>query len=145
MNPRTPIANRIKFNAEGEPLLPNHESAIIDLLYAAQQERYMLQHITARLEKIETACEDWLRDEINLKERQGGSGKIARIEIEPVRTPKMDDFLKFFAYARKVNDPSLLEQRFSKAAVKERWEHGKAVPGIGAITVKKIHIHKVKR
>lgn len=136
---------QVKFDKEGSPILPKTEAAVVDLLYESEQLRYKIQREVERLKTIEAACDAFLVEHTDLKERIGGSGKVARFEIELVRVPQVDDWDKYWAYAKKNNAPEMFERRPGRKAIQDRWDAGKTVPGVSGITVKKVHVYKLKR
>jgi hypothetical protein len=73
-------------------------------------------------------------------------GSVIRLELdsEPVQEPIVEDWPKLYAHIKKTGDFSLLEKRIGKAAVKEQWENGKKLPGVGSFPVWKLHEHAVK-
>lgn len=60
------------------------------------------------------------------------------------KEPTVTSWPDFQAYVLETKDFSLLEKRPGRAAIKERWEDGKEVPGVGSYDVDKLSFTKVK-
>lgn len=62
--------------------LPKTAAAVTDLFYKTQQERYAIQARAKRLEAVESACREWLINNLPKAEASGVSGKLARSYVE---------------------------------------------------------------
>ena len=58
--------------------------------------------------------------------------------------PTVEDWPKLYAHIKRTGNFEMLYRRVNPAAVKERWDDGKAVPGVGKFPVEKLSITKAK-
>jgi len=137
--------SQVRFNRDNKPVLPKRLAEIVDLMYAAEQERYKVQHAADRLKDIESACRETLIERVDLKESKGVVGLTAKAEIDVKRVPEVMDWTKLHRYIRRTGSFEFLQKRLSPKAVEERWEDKKTVPGVGAINVKTVSLTKLKR
>ena len=57
--------------------------------------------------------------------------------------PVVQDWDKFYANLKKKGEFDLLNRALNKRAVKERWEDGKTVPGVGTFKVTTVSVTKL--
>lgn len=123
--------------------LPKSLAACADLLYQTQQQRYEIQHSTEKLAKLETALKARFIAELSTEDTTGIAGKVARVSITSKTVPVVEDWEEFWAKFNKNKDKDLLTRAISADAVRQRWEAGKAVPGVGTFISKSLSIKKV--
>ena len=58
--------------------------------------------------------------------------------------PTVEDMGKLYKHIQKTGEFDLLYKRVNNAAVKERWELGKAVPGVGKFPVQTLSVTQAK-
>lgn len=75
----------------------------------------------------------------------GATGKLGRCEVKPRDVPAIDDFDTLVRHAAKRGEFDLLQKRVSIAAVRERWEAGKKVPGVRKQSVTTLRVYPLKR
>lgn len=61
----------------------------------------------------------------------GARGRVGVASVLEEDVPTMEDFMTVWKWARKNNAPEIFQKRLSSTAVRERWEAGKNVPGVG--------------
>ena len=59
------------------------------------------------------------------------------------QVPKVKDWDEFYKYVKKTGSFDLMQKRLTDAAIKERWENGKEVPGVEHFNVVSVSINKV--
>mgnify|MGYP000691666468 CR=1 FL=1 len=74
----------------------------------------------------------------------GIGGKTVRVGLASDDQPHVKDWPAYYAYILSENDFSLLERRPGRAAIKERWEDGKSIPGVEKFPVYKLTKQEVK-
>lgn len=116
---------------------------VADLLYQTREKRYALNKAVEALEKLEGELKDRLINELPKGEASGIAGKSARVSIEVKPVPRAEDWEKVFAYVKKNNAFDLLQRRLNDAAVRERWEAGKQVPGVNTFQAVVVKINKL--
>jgi hypothetical protein len=123
--------------------IPDTIGAAVDALYSTRLLRLEVQKEVEKLAKFEAELKDHLIQTLPKSDSTGAAGKLARVTIVPKTVPTVEDWDKLYAYVRKTKDFSLLQKRLSDAAVVERWDAGKEVPGIGRFTVVGVSVNKL--
>jgi hypothetical protein len=124
---------------------PKTLGACIDLLYAWGQERAALNRQAEQLKPRETQLTDHIFDTFSKDDLNGAIGKVAKASVIRTEVPTVKDWPKFYAYVAKNKAFDLLQRRVSSAAVRERWEAKKVVPGIEKFTALSLGLTKKLR
>ena len=123
--------------------IPANPAEAAALLFTLRAKRYDLQHLIDDIEADEKALKASIVEKLTAKGMSGVAGSVCRVELTEKQVAKVSDWSKFYAYIAKNKAWELLQKRPSEAAVAERWAAGKAVPGVDAISVPFLGIHKV--
>jgi hypothetical protein len=124
--------------------LPKTLAACADLLYELQEERKTIEKSAKALEDKEKALRAHLINTLPKSYATGVSGKKANVRIVTEDVPQVKDWPKFYEFIKKNNAFELLNKALNKAAVKERMEAKKAVPGVGTFRAVKVSLTKAK-
>lgn len=129
--------------------LPKNIAEVADLYKKTRDDRLAAQKAVEEMAKQESVLYNYLIDHLSASNTEGVQGKLARVAIVTRTVPVFDSEdekarEKFFKFARKAGNEGLLTESMNAAAVKERWEAGKTVPGIIKFNVKKLSLHAVK-
>ena len=117
---------------------------IADLLYLTKQERLEVQKQVAALEAQEREIKAWLIDNLPKSEVSGVAGKLARVSIVSKEEPTIIDERKFRRFLQKTKRYELAYKlRPAGVAIKEAWEEGEEIPGIGPFTVVSVSMNKL--
>jgi len=135
---------------------PKTLAAGADLLWQLQAQRTVAQKIADEIEAKEKAVKNWLIDNLPKSDANGISGKLCRVTIVKKEVPRAEDWSLVYSgivaeyqkHAKKKDGLqdgafSLLQRRLGEAAVKEVWEAGKAIQGVGKFTATTLSINKV--
>lgn len=122
---------------------PKTLGACIDLLYKLKQERLAHQKEADAVRSTMAKLGDHLLETFSKDELRGGRGKIASCVVDRKEVPNIENPAKLFAHIKKTGDFDLLQRRLNDGAIKDRWERGKTVPGIGKFSVVKVRPHKL--
>lgn len=123
--------------------IPKSPAACADLLYETREARYALQNKIKKMEELESALNEFFVNKLP-KDSTGIAGKVARVQINPVTKPVVEDWDKFYKHIKKSGAFDLMQRRVSKTAVQERWDNKEQVPGVGRLNVKKVSCTKLK-
>lgn len=123
--------------------IPKLLGAAVDLLYTTRQTRLAEQKGIAEYKVIETAIQEHLIAELPKSQATGTSGKLANARIVTQAAPAVEDWDLLYAYVRKHKRFDLLQRRLNEEAVKEMWDNGEAVPGVGVFNVVKVSVTKI--
>lgn len=117
---------------------------LADAFKIAEADRLAADKVAAELKKKEVNIKVALIAAMKQLETSSVGGKMFKCEHYTVNEPVVADWPKYYAYILRTKDFSLLERRPGKAAIKERWEDGKVVPGITKFPVDKLSFTKTK-
>jgi hypothetical protein len=115
--------------------LPKSLGQCADLLYATRQTRLALQREVDELQAQETAIKDHLINTLPKDDSTGAAGKVARVQITVSSKATAEDWPKVYEFVRKYRRFDLLYRRLNDSAVKEMWDAGKEIPGVGKFNV----------
>lgn len=110
--------------------LPRTLGACADRLGQLQERRRAMERDIADIKAEEKRISDHLIAELPKADAMGIAGKTKRATVRTKDVPTVQDWSALHAYVRKKNEFSLLQRRVADAAVRERWEAGKKLPGI---------------
>jgi hypothetical protein len=121
--------------------------AMADFLYDLKQVVRLLGSVTAPFDDFLPATvktvEDSFINTLAVGEASGVQGMRSRVQISESAVPTLDDPQKFYAYVRKNNAFELLNRALNRAAIQERWDAKKQIPGIGIFHAKRVSCTKL--
>jgi hypothetical protein len=124
------------------PSLSSHLPDLVNQYIAIRAQRLVLDKQADDLK----AQEDGLKDVIVSKLREGGMKAIGAanglVKMSETDEPTATDWPAFWAYIRETGNFEMLHKRVTVTAVKEHWEAGETIPGIGKTTVYKLSVSK---
>lgn len=136
--------------------VPKSIAIAADALWKKQEERKKAQAVADALEAEEADLKAWIIEELPKSQATGVSGKLCRVTAVRKEVPRIENWPQFYAgivaeyqsHVRRKDGQqdgafSLLQRRVGEAAVKERWEGGHGVEGVGKFTVTTLSINKV--
>ncbi|MCK5616845.1 hypothetical protein KAR91_84065 [Candidatus Pacearchaeota archaeon] len=123
-------------------VLPKTLGGCADKLFKIKTEKAELSRKVKDLEGLEKAIKERLIQELPKDKAEGVIGKLARATIKQKNVASVKNWESFYKFILKTKDFSLMQKRVSDAAVKERWEDGKKVPGVEAFNVISVSITK---
>ena len=121
--------------------------ALADALYDLKSLGKLLGSITAPFDDFlpatVKAVEDHFVNTLAVGESSGVQGFTSRVQVTESAVPTLDDPQKFYAYVRKNNAFELLNRALNRAAIQERWDAKKQIPGVGVFHAKKVSCTKL--
>lgn len=144
-HPDTTVVEKVtKAKVKRKPLkVPSSLAACADLAYQLRAERLEVQRDATAIGKDETALKEHLIKNLPKSQASGVSGKIANAKVEKKTVPTITDKKKLLDHVKKTGDWDLLTIGLNTAAVEERWESKKKVPGVGEFDIIKVSLTKV--
>lgn len=124
--------------------ISSHLPDLVAAYIAARDERLVADKKAADLKEYEeglktTIIAKFREEEINALGADNGLVKMSTL-IEPVA----DNWPAVYKHVQETGDFSLLHRRLATAAVKEQWEAGVVIPGVGKTTIYKLSVSKPK-
>jgi hypothetical protein len=123
--------------------IPPLDAAKCDLRYQIREWRLQLQRQVEELQKIETALNNHFIETLPLSQASGVAGHVARIQIQTKIVPQAADWALIWEHVRKTRSYDLLQRRLNNAAVEERWQDGKVIPGVETFHAKTVSCTKL--
>lgn len=121
---------------------PKSLGACADRLAELRDSRKGAQEIVDSIDAEEKALKAHIIDTMP-KGDTGASGKKFKVAVVVKEVPQVKDWEAFYKYVLKTKDFSLLQRRLGEAAVKERWEANKPVPGVEAFKAVTVSLTKI--
>jgi len=145
----TPAVKRLaKALASLDEKLPGlPQGAVADLLYDLRQIGSLCNTVTAPLKEVVDPAikttEEYLINTLEKGDASGLQGKVARVQVTTSAVPTVTDWDKLYKYIGKTKSFELLNRAVNRAAVQERWDLKKQVPGVGVFNVPKVSCTKL--
>lgn len=114
-----------------------------DLITSLKAKRLVLQKQAEAIEEEEKALKKWVIDNLPKSNLTGAAGKVSRVTVVTKEVPQVEDWDLLYKHIKKTGEFDLLGRSLSKAAVDERWDSNKKVPGVKAFTVVSLSVTKV--
>lgn len=124
--------------------IPKTLGACADLLYKLREEKSALSKKVKKLESEINEIKEYVIKTLPKSKAEGVTGKVANIQVKTKDVPHVVDWEKLRKHITRTKNWDLLTRSVAAAAVKERWDAGKKVPGIDPYTVTKVSITKKK-
>jgi hypothetical protein len=115
----------------------------VDALFKLREERRKLEAKSEKLKEKERGIEDKLIEEISSEDATGVVGKWAKATVHVKTIATVENWDVFYAHILKTKDFSFLNRAVGQAAVKERWEAKKVVPGVVPFHKKSVSLTKI--
>lgn len=126
--------------------IPKSLAACADLYYSTRNERLAIEKSAEGLKAQEAELKDHLINNLPKSDATGVSGKLCRVSVATKTIPQVADWDLFYAHIAKNKSKggfALLNRAVNAAAVKEIWEAGKEVPGVGHFNATVLSVNKV--
>lgn len=122
---------------------PKQLGACADKLYELRQKRLEMQKEVDKVAAEEAALKEHIINTLPKSEASGVAGKLARVTVVTKQIPQVKDWDAFYKYVKKTGQFDLMQRRITDAAIKERWEAGKEVPGVEHFNAVSVSINKI--
>ena len=122
---------------------PKALGACADKLFELRNKRLAEQKKVDEIAAEESALKNHIIENLPKSEASGVAGKLARVTVVTKQVPQVKDWDAFYKYVKKTGSFDLMQKRLTDAAIKERWEAGKEVPGVEHFNAVSISINKV--
>lgn len=117
---------------------------VADQLYQLRQDRLALQKQVDSLQKKETELKNYIIETLPKSQASGVAGQCARVAISRKEVPQVKDREAFRAYIESTGRYDLATAlRPSESAVRDMWDEGEEVPGLGRFIVLSVSCTKI--
>lgn len=124
-------------------VVPDSPAKCADLLYETRKDRLTKQKDVDKLKEFETQLTQYLLNALPEDGASGIAGQVARVSLVQKQEPTVVDKDVLRDHILATGEWELLQGRLSAAAVKERWQDGETIPGIGVFLVTTLSVSKV--
>lgn len=114
-----------------------------DKLFELRNKRLEMQKAVDAVGAEESALKTHIIESLPKSEASGVAGKLARVTVITKQVPQVKDWDAFYKYVKKTGQFDLMQRRLTDAAIKERWEAGKEIPGVEHFNAVSVSINKV--
>lgn len=128
------------------PKIPKSLAAAADLYYTTREARLALERQAEANKEFEAALKDHLINNIPKSDATGIAGKVCRVSVQTKAVPQVSDWDKFYEYVAKNRSKgafALMNRAVNAKAVKEIWDAGKQVPGVGKFDAVVLSVNKI--
>lgn len=115
---------------------------LADQLRRTQQRRIKLKQQVDDLATVEAELKRKLLVVFEQQHLTEAAGRISRVSVTYKPVPRTTDWDRVFRYVSRTRSFDLLQRRLTVAAVRERWENGKSIPGVEAENVPVFSVRK---
>lgn len=117
--------------------------ACVDLYEEARRRRLEIQGEAQSFAELESRLREFLIDNVGKSNTAGVTGRTHRVSVKVKSVPRIEDEAKFMAAAKRKGNEDLLKQTINDAAIRERWDAGKTIPGVGTFEVVSLSLNKL--
>lgn len=129
--------------AEIKYKFPKQLGACADKLFTLKAKRLEIQKLVDAVDAEEKALKAYIIENLPKSEASGVAGKLCRVTVVTKEVPQVKDWDAFYKYVKKTGSFDLMQKRLTDAAICERWEAGKKVPGVEVFNAVSISMNKV--
>lgn len=124
-------------------LMPASIGLCADLYSEVRELRLAMQKIVDDVKARETEIKEHIIDNLSKSSDTGAAGRKYRAQIVTKEVPTLKDWTAFTAYVAENNRFDLMHKRIADTAVKDMWEAGADVPGVGKFKAVDVSITKL--
>ena len=114
-----------------------------DLLYELKAEKARAAAVVAEIERGARILQEYVIATLPKSSSTGVAGRIARVQVVTKEVPQAKDWPALYGYISTTQAFELLHKRLSESAIKERWDAGEIIPGVGTFTTVSLSITKL--
>ena len=124
--------------------MPSTLGATIDLLWQLREERKIVEASVKAIKEKEDAVEAHLMSNFDRSGLDGAKGKHGLETLKKSTVADVDDWPTFYGYIQRNKAWDLLQKRPAITAIRERWDAGKAIPGVSPKEIVTLSLTSVK-
>ena len=120
--------------------ISSHLPDVVDAYIAMRAQRLQADKQAASLKEQEDILKDHLISSLRHNGMSALGGKAGMVKLGKSEEPEPLDWAQIWAYMKQNDAMELVQKRLGSTAVKERWEAGEQIPGIGKRDVYKLSV-----
>lgn len=124
--------------------MPTTIGGTIDLLWSLREERKSAEAAVNEIKEKETAVEAHLMNNFDKSGLDGAKGKYGLATLKHSTVADVTDWPQFYSYIQRNKAWDLLQKRPAITAIRERWNNGKAIPGLEPKEIVTLSLTSVK-
>lgn len=122
---------------------PKTMGTCADKLWQIREKKSAAKKVLDAIEEEEKALKEHIINTLPKSNASGVSGKLANVKVYNKQIPQVNDWDKFYAFVKRNNAFELMQRRLSTAAVEERLESKKKIPGVEIFKATTVSLTKV--
>lgn len=116
---------------------------LVDNYQRFRTERLAQEKIALAIKEKEDAFKEQILATLREQEAPVMGGTTHQCTRKVTNEPTVEDWDALYGHIQETNEWDLLQKRLGTAAVKERWDVGEEVPGVGSFPVEKLSLTKL--
>ena len=131
------------FKVEVDPPISSHLPDLVNAYISYRTQRLAKEKEAELIKEVEDRIKDSIIQKFNEQGLKAMGADNGIVKMSSTKEPKANDWPAIYEYIRETGSFELLHRRLANLAIKERWEAGESIPGIGDTTVYKLSVSGV--
>lgn len=128
--------------SETLPSISSHLPDLVDAYIIVRDQRLRLDKEAKELKEQEDALNKTIIAKLREQSASAIGGRNGLVKLHEDIEPNVEDWPQTYAFIKANDAWEMLHKRITVTAVKERWEAGEEVPGVGRVTKYKLSVSK---
>jgi hypothetical protein len=124
--------------------ISSHLPDIVDAYISIRAQRLQLERQVNELKEQEDLLNGHIINHLRIQGMTAVGGKAGFVKLRELDEPEVQDWTLLYEFIKNNDAWELLHRRVGSTAVKERWEAGEQVPGVGHKSVYKLSVSGAK-
>jgi hypothetical protein len=138
-------ARHILGEPEALPSISSHLPDLVDSYITIREQRLAADRLSAQLTEAETDLKRTIIAKFQDQGVKALGGQLGLVKMTELDEPKAENWELIYDYIERNQAFHLLHKRLTTLAVKELWDDGKTVPGVGHEKIFKLSVSGVKK
>lgn len=111
--------------------ISSHLPDVVDAYISTRAQRLQLDRQVAELKEQEEKLKEFIIGHFRLSGTTALGGQAGLVKLQKKDEPDVLNWEELYGYIKQNDAWELLHKRIGSTAVKERWEAGEIIPGVG--------------
>jgi hypothetical protein len=125
-------------------VISSHLPDLLSQYITVRAERLALDKQAADVKKFEEELKSAIIAKYKEQGITGMGGILGTVNMSKIEEPVAQDWLSIWGYIRENGEFELLHKRLTNTAVRERWDAGVEIPGVGKQDVYRLSVSGAK-